>query len=81
MPAGSHVVSGVVRAVDVTASGVKSGWRGLIDAVRHTDVDVAVRPAVVPGVVNTAVDAGRVVPGGSVSEALGLDTRGTAESD
>ncbi|KJQ55987.1 hypothetical protein [Microbacterium sp. SA39] len=70
IPGGSHLISGVVRAADVSASGVRGGWRSLIDAVRLDDV----RPAVVPGVVNVAVETSRVPSSVTVSESLGLDT-------
>lgn len=73
VPAGSHLVSGVVKVVDATANGVRGGWRGLIDTIRHTDVDVTARPTVVPGVVNTAVDAPVLLPRAPVSEMFGFD--------
>ncbi|WP_448719988.1 hypothetical protein [Microbacterium natoriense] len=78
IPAGSHLVSGVVKIVNFTSTGVKFGFRGLIDAIRETHLNVTVKPTTVPGTLNTALDVTHldapVSPGTSVSDALGLET-------
>lgn len=78
VPAGSHLVTGVVKVVELTSTGVKTGFRGLIDAIRDTHINVTVKPTTVPGTLNTALDITRldtpVKPATTVSDALGLET-------
>ncbi|MDQ0647504.1 hypothetical protein QFZ53_001700 [Microbacterium natoriense] len=78
IPAGSHLVTGVVKVVELTSTGVKTGFRGLIDAIRDTHINVTVKPTTVPGTLNTTLDITHldtpVKPGTAVSDALGLET-------
>lgn len=78
VPAGSHFVTGVVKVVELTSTGVKTGFRGLIDAIRDTHINVTVTPTTVPGTLNAALDVTHldihVEPGTAVSDALGLET-------
>lgn len=77
VPAGSHLVTGVAKVVELTSTGVKTGFRGLIDAIRDTHLNVTVKPTTVPGSFNTALDVTHidvaVKPGTAVSDALGLE--------
>ncbi|KJL47715.1 hypothetical protein RS84_02514 [Microbacterium hydrocarbonoxydans] len=78
VPAGSHLVTGVAKVVELTSTGVKTGFRGLINAIRDTHLNVTVKPTTVPGTLNTALDITHldtpVKPGTAVSEALGLES-------
>jgi hypothetical protein len=49
-------VTGVVKVVELTSTGVKTGFRGLIDAIRDTHLNVTVTPTTVPGTLNTTLD-------------------------
>ncbi|GAB3634239.1 hypothetical protein GCM10027421_35930 [Microbacterium shaanxiense] len=69
VPGGSHIVAGTVRIIDLSANGLRGGWRGLVEGIGTAPM----RPSPLPGVANAATDVPVLPPRAPVSESLGLD--------
>ncbi|MGV2985944.1 hypothetical protein ACNPNP_19810 [Microbacterium sp. AGC85] len=69
IPGGSHIVAGTVRIIDLSANGLKGGWRALVEGIGTAPM----RPSPLPGVANAATDIPTLPPRTPVSESLGLD--------
>ena len=70
VPAGSYLVKGTVRVVDLGSDLAKGGWRGMIVSLTPGPI----RPNALPGVAGVATDAPMALPPRTpVSNSLGLD--------
>ena len=71
VPAGSYLVKGAVKVIDLGVDLTKGGWRGLVDALTPGPV----RPNVLPGITGVATEASHVpLPSKTpVSSSLGLE--------